>query len=187
MKMTTTLIMKRLQFKQNKQSGFTLLELMIVVVLVSVFAVWGIPSFGHYTTRTQVNNAIGQVTSSIKLARSQAMATGRQINLCGLAHNGSNYTGCSGFPADWSNGWGIVASITYTDAANNEITTTEVLQVYEVTGPLQITAADIVITPNGMRTGASDIVITVSPTNIGDASLDKTVTISSSSLSYKIN
>ena len=171
-----------MNLKCQKQSGFTLLEAMLVVGLVAVLAMWGVPNFGRYTAKTQVNNAISQVAGSIKMARSQAMATGRQINLCGLMRDGSgNYSDCSGTPNNWSTGWGVVTS---------DGTTSTVLQVYEVTGELQITASgNVVVAPNGMRVGGTGgaIAITVSPTNFSDGTLNQSVTINSASLSYKIN
>ena len=51
----------------NKQLGFTLIELMIVIAIISILAAFALPAYGDYTKRTYVTEGI-QLTSPIKIA-----------------------------------------------------------------------------------------------------------------------
>lgn len=52
---------------KNAQSGFTLIELMIVIAIIGILAAIAIPSYQNYVVKTRIGAAIGSV-ASIKTA-----------------------------------------------------------------------------------------------------------------------
>ena len=78
----------------NKQSGFTLIELVIVVVILGFLAVTAIPRFIDLTTQAKQANIEGMAggfATGISLARAQWEAEGQQKDTSN--NNFTNYDG----------------------------------------------------------------------------------------------
>jgi len=81
------------------QSGFTIVELMIVVILVGVFAAFAIPNFQVMTQNNRLTSQTNDFLGAFYLARSEAVKLHDDVVLC----SSSNGTSCNG--ADWDQGW----------------------------------------------------------------------------------
>ena len=66
-------------FMNNKDNGFSLIEALVVITVLSIFAVFAIPMFGDLTQnnrmRAQISNLVGQFAQ----ARTEAMRRGYRV------------------------------------------------------------------------------------------------------------
>jgi type IV fimbrial biogenesis protein FimT len=83
--------------KPAKSAGFTLIELMIVLVIAGLALGFGIPGFQQLMGRQQLNIAATDLFHAIQLTRSEAIQRGRVVQLRPLDD------------ADWTQGWRIYA------------------------------------------------------------------------------
>ena len=65
--------------KHNTQHGFTLIELMIVVVLIAIFATFSAPSMGKMMARQRVKTNAQTVADALNFAQSEAIRTGKVV------------------------------------------------------------------------------------------------------------
>lgn len=65
-----------------RNSGFTLFELMITMIVLSVLAAMAVPAFGNFLARQRVAAARSEMQVMLMLARSEALDRGLRIGLC---------------------------------------------------------------------------------------------------------
>ena len=68
--------------RTTKTSGFTLLELLVVLLLVGIIATWGVPKFQAFGERAAQTSEINRLQSAFSLARNTAISQRRQLTLC---------------------------------------------------------------------------------------------------------
>jgi type IV fimbrial biogenesis protein FimT len=81
---------------RTHQSGFTLIELMLVTVIAAVMLGIGIPSFREFTASQAVKNTSFDLAAALLLARSEAIKRNTPVTIT-----------MSG--ADWSGGWTVTS------------------------------------------------------------------------------
>ena len=67
----------------NKKSGFTLIELMIVVAILGILAAIAIPAFVTYVRRSKSTEAVTQIDQMFKLAASYYNPS-EKVNAAGM-------------------------------------------------------------------------------------------------------
>ncbi len=87
----------------KRATGFTLIELMVVIGLVVILAAIAIPAYRHMTSTNRVDGAVNALASTLSYARSEAIARGEQVAVCPRANATSDSPNCK--TGDWVNGW----------------------------------------------------------------------------------
>ena len=82
---------------ESNQSGFTLIELMIVVAIIAILAAISVSTYRFYVTRSQVTRVMGEV-SQLRAAVEDCLNNGRNTigigtNQCDPGATGSNLLG----------------------------------------------------------------------------------------------
>jgi type IV fimbrial biogenesis protein FimT len=90
-------------------TGFTMIELMVVITVVAILGMIAIPSFTYITTANRIASQINGLLGDIQYARAEAIKEGLSVGVCsstdGLTCSGSNI---------WTTGW-----IVFADSAGN--------------------------------------------------------------------
>lgn len=90
--------------------GFTFVELLVTIAVLSIVLTIAIPSFTSFIADSRTSAARNKLTSSISLARSEAIKTGAQAVICRRNANANTCAGNStSGTAAWSNGWLVYA------------------------------------------------------------------------------
>jgi type IV fimbrial biogenesis protein FimT len=92
----------------KKNSGFTLLELLITVALISILAAFAIPSMRTFSQNDRLTTNINTMIGHLAYARSEAVKRHAQVSIC----ISNDTLGCTG--GNWEDGW-----IVYVDADAN--------------------------------------------------------------------
>ena len=85
----------------NRNSGFTLLELMMVVAISGILLMVGIPSFRSMIATSELTSTTNDLLASLKKARGRAISSGHTASVCS-SDDGATCKGSAGF---WSDGW----------------------------------------------------------------------------------
>lgn len=89
----------------TKDQGFTLIELLTVIAVIAITASLAAPNMASMIRADRVAGEITALSSSIRVAKSEAIKRGSAVQLC-ASSDGSTCSGSN----NWSTGW-----IIYTD------------------------------------------------------------------------
>jgi type IV fimbrial biogenesis protein FimT len=129
--------------------GFTLIELIVTLAVVSIVLLTGIPALNQMTDNNRLVTQINSIAGSLALARSEAIKTATTVTLC-VSTNGA---ACDGTAAtNWENGWLVFTDSNRDNAINGSSDTliriqdqfnggtTLRLSLYDVPGVIQFLA-----------------------------------------------
>jgi type IV fimbrial biogenesis protein FimT len=84
----------------KKYTGFTLVELMIVLAIVSILLMVGAPSLKTFMQGNRLVASTNELLSALHLARSEAIKLNSRVSIC----ESSDGSTCSN-TGSWQNGW----------------------------------------------------------------------------------
>jgi type IV fimbrial biogenesis protein FimT len=71
------------KLRATKNTGFSLLELLLTLTILSILVTIGSPSFSYFVDKNQSDSAIQKVYRLYNLARSEAITRNQQVYFCG--------------------------------------------------------------------------------------------------------
>ena len=71
----------------NKQSGFTLIELIVIIAIVTIFAGIAVPNFLSYMPKYRLNGAARQVMGDLMAARMQAVSQNTTVTVAWVSNH----------------------------------------------------------------------------------------------------
>lgn len=135
-------------------AGFTLLEAMIVVSIISILVVLGVPSFQGLMASRTVQSHVDDLAGSIRLARAEAIKRGIPVTVCRTANPSAAAPSCAS-GADWVTGWLVFADRNPRGTVDANDTLIRVQQGYANSGGIVRTGTpSITFIPAGIAPGA---------------------------------
>lgn len=136
-------------------TGFTLMELMVVISIVAIMASIAIPSFTSFINQTRLTQAKTLLENDINTARSEAIRSNARYVVCPTNAGG---TDCD-VGANWAiNGWLVCPALgtgaSCTSIANAVLVRAPVTNGIAITGA---SAGGVIFTPIGTATAAQTI------------------------------
>ncbi len=102
----------------NKQKGFTIIELMIVLLIMAILIALASPSFTKMIRDNRVQTTANGLIVALSTARNEAIRRGVNVTIC--ASNAVATPACGG--TDWAAGWlvysGVLSSTTVIKAGD---------------------------------------------------------------------
>ncbi|MEE2024656.1 MULTISPECIES: GspH/FimT family pseudopilin [Alkalimonas] len=100
----------------GKETGFTLIELMVTVAVLAVVLLVAVPSFGNLILSNRLNAQANQLLAAIEYAKTEAVKNNANVIFC----HSSDGTSCSTAPAEGWQGWlvGMAAANTGVEAGS---------------------------------------------------------------------
>lgn len=119
--------------RRFKLSGFTLIEVMVVLTIVAIMAAIAAPSFTEMLRRNRLSAASSVLHVSLNLARSEAVKRGADARVTVAANTTAGV---------WSNGWTVFSD--RTSNANGSVGPAA-----DVVGAAGVTRLEVVAAPSG--------------------------------------
>lgn len=86
---------------RGRQSGFTLVELMVVVAIAAILAALAVPSFRSFINSTRQSSAVMQLVSDLNLGRSEAIKRNAHVLVCARNSDGTDCAASTNWQAGW--------------------------------------------------------------------------------------
>ena len=137
----------------NKESAFTLIELMVTIAILAIIATLAAPNLSQMLRNTKVNTSSGDILSFLQQSRTEAIRLGKTVTVC-ASSDGTNCLGTN--KTNWS--VGLIAK--YSGS------TTPIQKLTFESPQLSITAPEtITFNSVGSTTAEHEITVTIPDSN----------------------
>jgi type IV fimbrial biogenesis protein FimT len=160
----------------TKQTGFTLIELMVTIAVLAILLTIAIPSYQSMVRNNRIAAQANQVITALNYARSEAVKRGAPATVC--SSNGG--TACAG-STNWSTGWLVFADANKNGTVDGGETVLRVWPALNTSNTLKASKTRITFTATGFATGFND---TFKLCDSGDTSSARAITINAMGRSY---
>ena len=116
--------------KKRNQTGFTLYELMITLLIVGVVLSFGVPNLAEFTANSRITSTSNDLHAAFQMARSEAARAKANITICASADPLAANSNCDG---TWDQGYIVFVDDTVGDDLNRAGATETVLRAH---GPI---------------------------------------------------
>lgn len=118
----------------RKSSGFTLVELMIVIALIALIAGFAVPQFGRMIDSNRITSTTNSIVGLLSFSRSEAVRRGARVTVTAASDT-------------------LVTTLT----SDNSV----IRQIEAASGSIDISDAAVTFRANGLTTSGADVTITV--------------------------
>ncbi|MBL1278394.1 MAG: GspH/FimT family pseudopilin [Ectothiorhodospiraceae bacterium] len=116
--------------KKGKQTGFTLIELMITMSIAAILLTVAVPSFNTTIANNRLATHTNSLVTDLNVARSEAVKRGTTVVLCSSSNPNAAAPTCIGSGNIWTSGWIVFVNGTGdTDASQFAAATDTLLKV----------------------------------------------------------
>lgn len=129
-----------------RETGFTIVEVLVVVALIGIIAAFAVPQFGRIIDNNRVVSTANSVVGLMSFARSDAVRRGQRVMIR---------------PADGAN-WNSGAVAGVDASGDGALSAAEVIRRIEgAEGTLALTGANLDFRANGMTSAAAPVIYSV--------------------------
>lgn len=117
-----------LRMIMKRQTGFTLVELMVTLAIAAIVLTIGIPAFQEAIRSNRLATITNDFVSTLMLARSEAVKRSTKVSVC----KSTNGTSCSTAASGYETGWIVFVDVSNTGANKGTIDgNDQVIRVFE--------------------------------------------------------
>jgi type IV fimbrial biogenesis protein FimT len=90
---------------RTRNSGFSLVQLMITVAIVAILTGISIPSYKYITNSNRIANEVNGLLGDLQYARFAAIKTGQPVTICASSSPTAHSTTTCAVSTNWAQGW----------------------------------------------------------------------------------
>lgn len=143
--------------------GFTLVELLVVMVIIGILMSAAVPMFSSYVARNEINSEITAFSSSLRLARSEAIKRLVPVTVCPSDNTSDASPSCSSGDVGlgWARGWIVFSDLGVRRSVDGSDTVISRQMPFGASGGIISGSASYGVTylPNGLAIAADNTMV----------------------------